>query len=135
MEGARQAPPGRSTWLGRPADISVLHGDLLHHREPHRTTGPRAGASRALGATGRARTDHPADAGLVGLVRVFLGRLLRRLLRWRRLLRRRWRLGQLVTPCSRTPTTNASSRPYARPKRRPQGKSTASSRAPAASTI
>jgi putative membrane protein len=32
------------------------------------------------------------------------------------------------------PTTNASSRPYARQKRRPQGKSTASSRAPAATT-
>src|SRR5262249_47073882 len=100
MEGACQTAPGRPARHSRPADISVLHGDLVHDRGRHRKT--RSVASRSRKARRPARTDHPADAGLVGPVRFLLGWLVRwlwrRFLRWWRLLRRWRRFGELVTP-------------------------------------
>src|SRR5262249_46577182 len=98
MEGTRQAPARRPARLCGPADDPVLRGDLLDHREQHCAAGAAPG--RARGPAQPERTDIYADAGLMGLVRLILGRLIwrlrRRLLRRGRLVRGRRRFGELV---------------------------------------
>src|SRR5262249_44870460 len=91
MESAGQTAAGRRAGPPRCSRASVLFVHFIHDCPQRRQARPRIRANRRRTATRRTRTDLHSDPGFVGIVGLVLVRRLpwgRRLLRWRRLVRR-----------------------------------------------
>src|SRR5262245_63530337 len=99
MEGPRKTATGQSTGPGRYSRARVVPVHFLHDRAQGCPAGPpiRAGRSTSARLTWPDLHPDPGHVGVLGLPLVrLLRRLLGRVLRRRWVVRRWWRIGELV---------------------------------------